>query len=251
MSDSIFEKSIYHPDDLVITQEIIMEDRADEVQARIDDESSRFEDMMLIILVSALCAVWFGACNSVGEIVKESSIYKRERSINLKIAPYLLSKSSVLGLIGLAQSILYVGILGIFIGVPNFLLLILAFFMVIFSSSMMGLTISAFVANTSSATSMLPIVLLPQVILSGGLFPIADVEPEAAQMIFNVAVAKWGFELIGGGVLDVNSLIAFKEPPYPAFEGPFEAHWWWLIGLTVAFFIIAVFSMLKKDKELT
>jgi ABC transport system ATP-binding/permease protein len=251
MSDSIFEKSIHHPDDLVITQEIIIEGRSDEVQARIDDESSRFEDMMLIILVSSLCAVWFGACNSVGEIVKENSIYKRERSINLKIAPYLLSKSSVLGLIGLAQSILYVGILWIFIGVPDFLLLTLAFFLVILSSSMMGLTISAFVASTSSATSMLPIVLLPQVILSGGLFPIADVEPESAQMIFNIAVAKWGFELIGGGVLDVNNLVAFKEPPYPAFEGSFEAHWWWLIGLTVMFFVIAVFSMLKKDKELT
>jgi ABC transport system ATP-binding/permease protein len=42
--------------------------------------------------------------NGTREIVKEASIYRRERTVNLGIIPYVLSKVLVLGLFSLFQS---------------------------------------------------------------------------------------------------------------------------------------------------
>ncbi len=245
----VFEESKYSAEDLEITTEVIMAGDFEKVSERIDEETKRIEDINVVLLITLLTAVWFGTANSVSEIVKENSIYKRERSVNLRIAPYLLSKSAVLGIVCFVQSLIFVTILWALIGFPGYVLFVCAFFLIIFASAMMGLAVSAFVASASSATSMLPLLLMPQVVLSGGLMPIDDIEPEFVQAIFALAISKWGFELVGGGILDVNSLIAFEEG-ISAFEGTFGAHWLWLIGLAAAFYVVSTLAMLKKDKDL-
>src|ERR1043166_2183052 len=50
----------------------------------------------------------FGSINGAREIVKESAIYQRERTVNLGIAPYLFSKIFVLGIFSLLQSFILV-----------------------------------------------------------------------------------------------------------------------------------------------
>lgn len=249
MSGSLFDISPYQPEDVTVTAQVIMEGNFDIVSDRIDDEVKRMEDINVVLLITLLTAVWFGAANSVSEIVKENAIYKRERAVNLRIAPYLLSKAVVLGIICLVQSVIFISILWFFLDLPNIILFIFAFFLIIFASAMMGLTVSAFVASASTATSMLPLLLMPQVILSGGLMPIDEIEPEFVQAIFALAISKWGYELIGGGILDVNNLIAF-EAPFTAFEGTFGAHWLWLIGLSALFYLLATVALQKKDKDL-
>jgi ABC transport system ATP-binding/permease protein len=279
MSPSVFEKSPYQPHELALTSEVEEITIAREMQAepdfemllrnieqqvkdkmdveakrmelvgeRVQEEEERYQLLNMLVLVTVLTAIWFGASNSVTEVVKESSIYKRERGVNLRIAPYLLSKISVLSLLCIAQSFIYVAIISSLLKLPNFLLFVLAFFFVITASTMMGLTVSSLVSTASSATSMLPLLLMPQVILSGGLFPIADLEPEFVKSIFAIAIGKWGYELVGGQVLEVNKLVALD--PLAQFDGSFGAHWWWLVGLTVLFYFVATVGLLRKDKDL-
>ncbi len=243
------EKSPYQPQDLTITEAVIMDGRFEEVSKRIDLEMKQVSNIKVVLLVTVLTAVWFGAANSVSEIVKENAIYKRERSVNLSITSYLLSKALVLSIVCFAQSFVFVAILRLLIGLPNFLLFVPAFFLIISASSMMGLAVSACVATTSSATSMLPLLLLPQVILSGGLIAINELEPEYVQSIFALAISKWGYELVGGGILDVNNLVGL-ETPFAAFEGTFGAHWVWLAGHFCAYYLLATLAMLSKDKNL-
>ncbi|MBV8822514.1 MAG: FHA domain-containing protein, partial [Ktedonobacteraceae bacterium] len=57
-----------------------------------------------ILLIMAFAAVMFGCINGAREVVKEVSIYKRERAVNLGIAPYMFSKIVVLGVLCLVQS---------------------------------------------------------------------------------------------------------------------------------------------------
>jgi ABC transport system ATP-binding/permease protein len=80
--------------------------------------------------------------------------------------------------------------------------------------------------------------------------PIDELEPEFVQSIFNLAISKWGYELVGGGILDVNNLLGF-EAPFSAFEGSFGGHWLWLVGHFTVYYIIATIAMVKKDKDLT
>ncbi len=280
LSANMFEKSPYQPHELVLTPEAQELSLTPEMQAeqnmevllkgieaqfkesmdkeakrmevvgeRLQEEEARYQNILLLLLVTILTAIWFGASNSVSEIVKESSIYKRERGVNLRIAPYLLSKISVLSILCITQSLIYVLIISSLLKLPNMLLFVLAFFFVITASTIMGLAVSALVASASSATSMLPLLLMPQVVLSGGLFPISDLEPEFARAIFAIAISRWGFEIVGGQVMDVNSLVALDA--FAEFEGPFGVHWLWLIGLTILFYLLAAIGLKRKDKDLT
>lgn len=245
-----FEESILLPSDVEISETTIMEGRLDVINTNIEDERSRQRNMTFIVLALVLSAIWSGASNSAREIVKETFIYKRERFVNLRITPYLMSKITVLAILCFIQAVFFVSIIATTLGFPNYWMNILAFFLIAFSSTIMGLAISAIAANPNVATSILPITLIPQFILAGAVVPIEAVEPEVLQLLFYVVVGKWGYELVGGGICDINSLIAFSEP-IKALDGSFTLHWWVLIGFSMIFYVIAAIAMLNKDNDLS
>ena len=245
-----FEESVLEPSDVEVSETTIMEGRLDEINTNIEDESVRQRNMTFIVLALVLSAIWAGASNSAREIVKEIFIYKRERFVNVRITPYLMSKISVLASLCFIQALFFVSIVAVVLGFPSYWLNIAAFFLIAFSSTLMGLAISAIAANPNVATSVLPITLIPQFILAGAVVPIEAVEPEFLQSLFYVVVGKWGYELVGGGICDINSLIAFSEP-IKALDGSFTLHWWVLIGFCIIFYVIAAIAMLKKDNDLS
>jgi ABC transport system ATP-binding/permease protein len=245
-----FEKTDLLPVDIEVNEQTIMQGRLAEVNTNIADEAVRKRNMTFIILATVLSAIWSGASNSAREIVKEIFIYKRERFVNIRITPYLMSKIVVLSVLCLIQAIFFISIIVVVLGFPNFWLNVLAFFMIAISSALMGLAISALSANANVATSILPIMLIPQFVLSGAIVPIEVVEPEFLQYLFYVVVGKWGYELVGGGICDINSLLAFAEP-IRALDGTFTLHWWILGLFCLIFYITATLAMLNKDRDLS
>ncbi len=69
------------------------------------------ESQIFFILV--LSSIWFGTLNSARELVKELPIYLRERSVNLGIMPYLISKLLPLAVLCLIQCALLMGIVSL------------------------------------------------------------------------------------------------------------------------------------------
>ena len=128
-----------------------------------------------IYFVLALVSVWFGTSVAAGEIVKEKPIYTRERMVNLGIFPYLASKLFVLGIVvGIQCLLLFVplkffdliGLMkmpGEFFGIAQFWIVILTAFVGI----ALGLLISALVKTSEMATSLVPLILIPQILFSG------------------------------------------------------------------------------------
>jgi ABC-type multidrug transport system ATPase subunit len=120
--------------------------------------------------ILVLSAIWCGCLNSARELVKELPIYLRERSVNLGIGPYLTSK--VLPLAGLCalQCAMLLGIVSALVSVPGDLM---ARFWGLFSAGMaatsMGLAASAFVDSNDKAIALVPILLIPQVVLSNAV----------------------------------------------------------------------------------
>lgn len=245
-----FEQSAFLPEDVLVTETAIMEGRLEEINQNIVSETSRQRNMTFLVLAAVISAIWSGASNSIREVVKEISIYKRERFVNIRITPYLMSKTIVLAIICIIQAFIFVSIVSLILGFPNYWLHVLAFYLIAFASALMGLAISAFASNANMATSILPITLIPQFILAGAVVPIDSVKPEFLQVIFHFILGRWSFELLGGGVCDINSLLAFDKP-IKALDGSFTMHWWIIAGFCLVFYCLSAIAMLKKDNDLS
>jgi len=143
--------------------------------------------------VLALSVIWFGCSNAAREIVKEASIYKRERMFNLGIVPYVGSKLVVLTAIGFVQVALLYGVMAAVESVPGPPLLVLPYLMISHVVGIaMGLLISALVQTSEMATSLVPLVLIPQILFGGLLLPNEGV----AKGVSLVMPAMWSYDAL-------------------------------------------------------
>ena len=128
------------------------------------------------IFIAAVIAIWLGANNAIREIVSETAVYERERLVNLKIPSYILSKFAILSGIGLIQCFLFVLILTAFdrFSTRDFTFLTLVLYLSLLAGVSIGLFFSALVSSTEKAMSILPLILIPQLLLSGFLKPLDD-----------------------------------------------------------------------------
>jgi len=156
-----------------------------------------------VLFLMSFAAIMFGCINAIREIVKEAPIYRRERTVNLGILPYMFSKIAVLGSLCLVQSLVLVGCVAIFdpfhhsIFLPPFLEVYLTVALTSIAGLMMGLMISAIAPNTDRAMSFLPLILLPQVIFSGTIFPLTSWFLQYPGMLFPV---RWAMAGLGSSV---------------------------------------------------
>lgn len=155
-----------------------------------------------VLFFTAVCAIWFGTSNAAKEIVDELPIYKRERMFNLRIMPYLLSKLTVLTVFSIIQSVLFIGILYLNFNVLHqdtnhairfpFVSFVTLMLFLSFSGTLMGLLLSAYFDNSEKVMTFLPLILIPQIMLSGVVAPISNPIVEAASY---TQVARWGVDL--------------------------------------------------------
>ena len=146
----------------------------------------------LFLLVIA--ALWFGTSNSAREIVAEKAIYQRERMVNLKIHSYVFSKFAVLGFLCMIQCIILVGIVYAMLELDGNVYLFLA---VLFLTALSGLSIGLFLSSITqtqqAAVAIVPIILLPMVILGGGMQPIKDMNEPAVALSYFMP-SRWAYE---------------------------------------------------------
>ncbi|MEV0029992.1 FHA domain-containing protein [Nocardia sp. NPDC050793] len=162
----------------------------------------------LMILAFAACFV--GTGNSIREIVKEQTIYRRERAAGLSAGVYLMSKMLVLGVITTIQAAVLVLIGTIGVDMPPKGLftsveveLILAMALLGITSLALGLLVSVSV-NTSEKTLPLLIVLsMAQLVLTGGLVRLPGTF--FLEQLAYISPSRWGFAA-GAATLDLDTL---------------------------------------------
>ena len=141
-----------------------------------------------------VAAVWFGCNNAARDIVGETAIFQRERMVNLKLPSYVFSKMAVLALICIFQCGTLLTIVYVVSRLSGPFLPLLA---VLTAASLVGasigLLISALSPTTEAAIAFLPIVLLPFILLGGGIKPLHEM-PQTAQWIAAVTPTRWGYE---------------------------------------------------------
>jgi len=146
--------------------------------------------------VMALVAIWFGTSIASREIIRERAVYTRERMVNLRLLPYVGSKLFVLALIVSLQCIFLYASLKFFhytglMAVPGWalpqLVIVLLTAMV---GIALGLFVSAMVKTSEMATSMVPLILIPQILFCG----LVGVPENSARVISTVIPATWAFD---------------------------------------------------------
>ncbi len=157
-------------------------------------------DAQKVLFMLGVAAVWLGTSNAAREITKENPIYLRERLVNLRVFPYVMSKVAVLTLLCIVQSVLLAGIVLLRTGappsgalLPSAIELIIGVWLTTMAGLAMGLLVSSLASNTDKATSIVPIILVPQIILAGLIFPLNG----PGKVLSYVTVTKWSIDSLG------------------------------------------------------
>jgi ABC-type multidrug transport system permease subunit len=151
---------------------------------------SRVQRSNNLALLLAVSCFWFGCNTAAKELVKERIIFRRERDFNLRVLAYFHSKLLVLSVIGIIQATLLWGVVQLWCRLPGSALcewLTLSALAV--AGTAIGLLISAIARTEEFAVALVPIVVIPQIILSGVIAPLTGFAKWLANGLVTV---HWG-----------------------------------------------------------
>jgi ABC-type multidrug transport system ATPase subunit len=204
----------------------------------------RFTYILLFLL--SMIVMWFGCNNAAKEIVKEEAIYGRERAVNLRIVPYLASKFIVLSIVTILHSAILMLLLygplellastvpGYSVPAAEHMLAYPVQFGVFVLLGMtgvaLGLLLSACVSSPDRANALLPYVLIPQMILGGGI-----VSVQQGTLYYLAALLSpvyWGYRAVHRGA---NEL----PPDFPGYVDYLDG-----IGLPSLALVMQMFVLL-------
>jgi len=169
-----------------------------------------------LLIVLTVGAVFLGVAVAIREIVGEGSIYRRERTVGLSPGAYLASKILIIGAINVVQVTIFVTLALVGRGHPVEALVlpsptlevIGALTLVSFASTALGLCLSALARTTEQTTPALVIVVMAQLVLSGGLFELSG-EAVMEQLSW-LSPSRWGFAAAAATV-DLQSMAAARD----------------------------------------
>ncbi|MDN5857580.1 MAG: ATP-binding cassette domain-containing protein [Pseudonocardia sp.] len=171
-----------------------------------------------LMLILVLGAALMGSAAAVRELVKERAIYQRERAAGLSLTAYLGSKIAVLaGITALQAVVLTVLALLGQPGADDPLVftsgtgdVIAAVTAVAVIAMVIGLLISALIANADRAMPPLVVIVMAQLILCGGLFPVRG--RAVLEQLSWLAPSRWGYAM-GAATLELGKIPPPSDDP--------------------------------------
>lgn len=150
--------------------------------------------------MSVVVSLFVGLIISAEEIFKDRKILKRERYLNLSKGSYMFSKVVILFVISAIQTISYVLVGNWILEIP---LTESRYWMVLFSTScfanILGLNISSAFDSAVTIYIIIPILIIPQLLLSGVVISFNKFNPKVGSpngipWMAEVMASRWAFE---------------------------------------------------------
>ena len=166
--------------------------------------------------------IWNGCFNSIQVICRERDVIKREHRSGMHISSYVVAHLIYQAMLCLLQTIITVYIFwlvgikfpekGLFF--PWMIVDIgVTVFIVTYASDALSLWISTLVKNTTAAMTIMPFVLIFQLVFSGGMLSL----PEWSKPISNMTISHYGLNALTSQA-NYNDL-------------PMVSLWWTLVGM--------------------
>ncbi len=157
-------------------------------------------NMPAYLFMSVIVALFMGLTVSAEEIIRDRKILKREAFLHLSRSSYIISKIGILFMISAIQTALFVAI-------GNFILDIHGMFFthwaILFTAScfanLLGLNISSAFNSAVTIYILIPVLLIPQLILSGVVVKFDKLNPvigntATVPFVGDLMASRWAFE---------------------------------------------------------
>jgi ABC-type multidrug transport system ATPase subunit/pSer/pThr/pTyr-binding forkhead associated (FHA) protein len=181
------------------------------VLARPDVQPGRSAQFVFLLVTVAL---WLGLFDSCREIVKERAIVVRELSIGVRLDAYLISKAAPLLALTTLQVCLMFGaaaaIQPIYAHAATYLELGGILVLTSWTGIGFGLVVSAMARSVDQATSLIPLLLIPQLLFGAALEPYQSMQGPV-KVISDLMASRWAFA-VTGHLIDMNGRLA-EAPP--------------------------------------
>ena len=204
------------------------------------------ETAMNALLILCVGGVLTGAANAVRELVKERTIYQRERAVGLSRSAYLMSKVVVLGTITVLQAVVLtlVALLGVDINAPGgegvlmppLVEITVAVALLAFTAMMLGLLVSALVRKEEVTMPLLVLLAIVQVVFCGALLKLHGV-PGLEQLSWLVP-SRWALGAMAGTV-GLARIVPGELTGDPLFKHSAGV---WLLDIAMLVVLSAVFG---------
>ena len=202
-----------------------------------DNTFEIFESTTAGVFALICGCIWTGLFNSIRSICAERAIIKREHRTGLHISSYIVAhmifEFALCAVEGLILTIVFdafrdfprTGIVFTWTGFEFYI----SFTLVIFASDVLGLMLSCIVRTENAAMTVMPFVLIIQLVLSGMMFTL----PEDAEFLKEATISKWGLSAICSSA-DINEIPSADtmEKFQEALDSDAEIHSWKDLGLT-------------------
>ena len=145
--------------------------------------------------------IWNGFFNSVQSVCRERDILKREHRAGLHMSSYVAAHMIFQMVLCAAQTLITMLVLrAADVRLPESGLVTpwaaldisLTLFIITFTADMMSLLLSSIVHNTTTAMTVMPFLLIFQLVFSGGFFQLGDM----AKKVMDFTISKWGLNAL-------------------------------------------------------
>ncbi len=141
------------------------------------------------LFLSLVVAMFLGLTNSVDDVTRDRPVLLRERNLNVRLGYYVTAKAATLAFFGIIQCLLYAWAGDALVELRGmFWIVFFALFLTVMSGIAIGLVISALVNESKTAVLFIPVVLIPQIILSGALIKYEEMN---RNLDFAYAAEQW------------------------------------------------------------
>lgn len=160
------------------------------------------DNLPAYLFMNIIVALFMGLTVSAEEIIKDRKLLKRESFLNLSWSSYLFSKVSLLFLISFIQTLTFVVIGNWIMGITG---MTFSYWFVMFAIScfanLLGLNISATFNSAVTVYILIPILLIPQLLLSGVIVEFEKLHPYLSNAKYvpiagDIMASRWGFEAL-------------------------------------------------------
>lgn len=204
-----------------------------------------------------VCAcIWIGIFNSIQSICKERDIIKREYRAGLSITAYVLAHFIFEAVLCIIEAIIVTAIVYITnidniptegVVLPAGIELYISFFLAILAADALALLVSSIVKTPNTAMTVMPFVLIIQLVMSGFIFALEG----SIERVAELTISKWSLNAICA-TSHLNDLISWNYLPEEVYESTWRnlSHCWSvLILFVVGYIILAIISLKFVDRD--
>ena len=157
-----------------------------------------------------MCCIWSGLFNSIALFFSERSYLPADLNKFLHVSTYITANFTIQLFLCAVESIVSAVLFSLFFDFDSVCVVIgnrtvdffITFFLITLSADILGLLVGMMINDINSIMTVVPIILIAQLLLSGCLFDLEGIMEKAA----NFTTARWGFYALGS-VADLNSML--------------------------------------------